>query len=385
MSYAYYSSGERDEETKEYVRPNKWDSKILKSNELVDEQNDTKQVFYDLPKEFDSQYYIEKQNQYSKNDFRSPYWEWYRLRQYSKAVFDMYKNIAYQFYSTFSEDVDNIDLPKFVLRENKNVNFDALAKVLDNVENELIAQFSRNNRTVQAKINRHKPLENLQNYGMNTWLMYHILNKSIDIPLKNALRFKQAYLQTDENNSLDLIRIYRGCKILQRNYLIYLRPNFMKNQGHYLYEDMDITLKYDELVKSLGGVTSNECEEILSSIRPKIANIKDTSTGIKKLIEFYHRFDDIYRTVWEIKQACQVWQQEKGWYIFYDNSYGGDVDVFVRGEGYKKFLVSLLANGEDYDEIYLYDINKLLKELNNALDLAKPIHDISHQDELVKN
>ena len=72
------------------------------------------------------------------------------------------------------------------------------------------------------------------------------------------------YKDLDQGNQLDLLRIYRGCKILERNFRIYLRPTFMENQGHYLYKDVDISRVYDDIVRNLGGITAKQCQGILS-------------------------------------------------------------------------------------------------------------------------
>lgn len=377
MSYAYYSSGERDEETNEYVRPKKWDSKVS-GNILLDsesEQNQTETAI-SLPKEFDSSYYLEKQK---KAKFDADIWDWIRYRKYAQAVYEMYKNITYNFYKKYAEDIEDLDFPAFINKDS-NVNLDELAKRLDNAETELSSQFYRNNRTVQAKINRHKTLENLQDYAVKTWIMYHILNHSMDIPLKNSIRFKKVYESLDESDAINLIRIYRGCKILQRNYRIYVRSNFMEKQGHYLYKDVDIKEKYDSLVASLNGITSKECEDILQDIRPKIADIKENNQDLKNLIMFYHKYDDIQRTVWEIKRIGQEWEQNKGWYVFFDSSYDDGKDVYIRGENYKRFCEQVAKECKSLDEIFQADIKKIITELDEALQYSKQAHDISHAD-----
>lgn len=374
MSFAYYSSGEKDDETGEYIKPEKWDKNV---NINLGEIKESKQEVSHFPPEFDPEYYIEKQNN-AKID--SEKWDWIKYAQYAQAVFNMYKNVAYKFYTKYADNIKNMNLPDFVLDNSNQTDIDILAKKLDNSEKELIAQFSRYGRTVSAKINRHKRLENLQNYAVFGWIMYHILNHSLGIPLNNSIRFKSVYENMNEDNAIDLIRIYRGCKILQRNYRIYVRNNFMEKQGHYLYKDIDIKEKYDELVKNLNGITSKECEAILQRIRPKIASLKNQNSSLKNLIDFYHRYDDIQRTIYEINRINNEWIQNKGWYVFCDSSYSDGQDVYKRGENYKRFCEQVKNNCSQYDEIFVKDIEKLLNELNEALISANIAHKASHID-----
>lgn len=363
MSFAYYSSGERDEETGEYIKPERWDhySESIQGSMLKQSKEENP---VSIPPEFDPQYFIDKRNS-ARTD--SEAYDWLRYGQYANTVRTMFSSVAYRFYTKYSQNIDELQLPEYILQSNTEQDIDLLAKNLDNSEKNLVSQFARNNRTVQAKINKHKRLENLQNYAVRTWLMYHILNHSIDIPLKNSLRFKAVYKDLDQGNQLDLLRIYRGCKILERNFRIYLRPTFMENQGHYLYKDVDISRVYDDIVRNLGGITAKQCQGILSSIRPKIFQMKNENREAKYIINFYHYFDDIQRTIYEIKRIGAEWKESGGWNIFQDSSYGDDIDVYLRGKKYKTFCTEVAKACKNYDKMFIQDVNKVIEELSFAL------------------
>ena len=95
---------------------------------------------------------------------------------------------------------------------------------------------------------------------------------------------------------------------------------------------------------------------------------------------FYHKYDDIQRTVWEIKRIGQEWEQNKGWYVFFDSSYDDGKDVYIRGENYKRFCEQVAKECKSLDEIFQADIKKIIAELDEALQYSKQAHDISHAD-----
>ena len=380
MSFAYYSSGERDEETGEYILPEtraREQSKAKRQGERVDgdQSNATAPVVY--PPEFDEQFFRDRQNEAKSN---SRVYDWLRYMQYMNSICAMYPFVAYKFYAKYAKDINSLKLPDYIMKVDRTQNGEILASNLDGAERTMIAQFAHNRREVQTCINRYKRLERLQNYGVKAWLMYYTLYDTLEIPLKNSLRFKAVYENLNQAEPLDQLRIYRGCKIMARNFRVHLPKNLMASKGHYLYQDVDISKIYDEIIASIGGMTAEECQEILTNIRPKITQLKEQDKEMKAIIDFYHYFDDLKRTIYEINRLGADWQENGGRQTFLDSSYGDNVDVYLCGEKYKEFCTKILPVCKKYDQIFVRDVEMVLEELQYALSENETAHTLSRPD-----
>ena len=385
MGSAYHSSGERDEETGEYRKPDKWDKNsselwktMLSVPEAEPEIVKTKQ---DLPKEFDEDYYIEKRDRYSRESYirdSVDYWCWERYRTYANAVFNFYRAVASQFYATYAPDME---LPGILDTKSQNDNIDELAVLLDDQERKLMSQFTKSNRTVRAKINKHTTLARLESYATKAWLMYHVCKGDIAIPVRNAIGFTRFYAQADRSDDIDMIRIYRGCQLLQRNFRLYIKSKFLFKQDHFLYTDVDARIPFNEILESINVINIQKNDEIQTEISPDIERLKEKDMKFRFLIDFYRAFDDMQHTLYEIDYITHKYRESpsEGISLYSLSSYGVGVDVFDRGLKYYKWCKIESSKYDDIDDLFANDIKKMIDRLYSSLTDAKDIYNHTHQ------
>lgn len=389
MSNAYYSSGERDEETGERVRPKIWDDTIAQPAEKVpapqaeEKDSHTPKVTKSFPKEFDDYYYIDHRDKYLRSDTK--YWDWEYFRKYSDEVYSAYKNMAQHFY-TAMKPVELGALPFFV---DLSVAPDADLTVEDlvNAERQLIKQFGRTNRTIQAKINKHSALARLQMYGAKTWVMYLALQGKI--PVKDNLNLKKIYSTMDKDNIEHVLKVFRYAKLLKYYFKKYVSVATLgenKVTANEVYGGLTFNSVYDEVIKSIDGATIEDCREIEKEFTSKLSLAAETDDRIKSLFKFYNLYSEMKFVIQKTIIKNHMWKNgSREWFIF-----SGDENEFVGKDYYqecKNYLSACekLRDKLSEDDIPFYkDVCKICDELNetilNASDSYKESHLLKYDE-----
>ena len=382
MGNAYYSSGERDEETGEYIRPKVWDDKIVHNNENAPAQPvepkafDSKTKSY-IPKEFDNGYYIDHKEKYYKH--ATQYWDWEYFRRYANAVYDAYKNMAEYFFTNL-KPIEPNDIPYFVnLAEtpHQDININNLIAA----ENQLVKQFSRSNRTIQAKINKHSALSRLQMYDAKTWVMFFALTDKI--PVKDNISLKKNYSNMDKNNIEHVMKVFRSAKLLN----FHIKSNVSKAiLGKYkgianeVYNILKFSAVYDDVVKSVDGVTIEECSAIGNELTPKLAIAAETNDRIKSLFKFYNLYSNIKHVIQKTNTKTYMWKNGSSEWFIYSGDEKEDIgkDYYQECKRYFSACEKLKAKLSEDDTPFYKDVDKIYHELHEAILNATDSYNASH-------
>ena len=360
MSHAYYSSGEKDENG-DYILPEKA-TKTSPKVEIADMQSFKE----NLPKEFNWDYYDEKRDAYGR--YANEFWEWVRLKTYAKSVLEMYNATAKSFCSIFN--VEQSEYPSFV-----NFNVGSLSNAERNLltaESDMVAQFTKAKHKVSAKIKKHAALRSLQNYGAIAWVSLFAINGKL--PIKTTMAFQKTYEKLNLENELDLLRAFRGYKIVSRLIKYNVKQDLISNH-HYagnIYDNLDIGKIYDDLCNLVGTFDRADIEKIGSTIAPKIEKIY-SKYGL--LIDFYNDYEKIKYAIYRVKYiSSQYYRGEaKTVNIFYNSQ--TSEDEFEVAKNHQGMCELLLSKIKSLPSIFVDEVSKMLEELNNALDYAKPAYE----------
>ncbi len=381
MSFAYYSSGERDEETGEYRKVSAWDKKFNEefNKAYVKKESGQPSVspvppvspVADLPKEFTFDYYNEKIAKYDKSSLE--YWEWVKFKMYARAVLRLYEQTSIIFKQAFNLDTSLFD--DYLNLNAKPLDLQTLVEELKTAEAALYNQFSKSRRTVQAKFNKHPTLARVKHIGAKSWMMTHaILN---NVPLKSMRNFTQVYQNLDKTKDEDIVRAYRGYVILKRALSLYLHPKKLLIHSDTIYENENVYDIFNELCEMVGAYNTNDIEEIKESINPNLSRLEEDAY-YGKIISFYSHYDDIHKTFYDIKKIAKDYYDGIGmnFDIFYDIDNGTE-DIYQKGTKYLD-LIKSIKELPNLAELFLLDLNQIEKLGETALTYASKAHTATH-------
>lgn len=380
MSNAYYSSGERDEETGEYIKPKLWDNRAILNKTQADEKQEepkAKPTFAPLPKEFDNDYYIERRDKYDRHT--SQYWDWEYFRRYAKEVLCSYKNMAGYLYTTMPP-IDPGDVPNFVditKPPEDEIDIDDLIVA----ESQLIRQFARSKRTIQAKINKHSALSRLQMYAAKTWVMYFALTGKV--PIKDNVSVKTNYTNLDKGDIEQVLKMYRSVKLLEfyiKRYVPRAILGKYKETYREVYKTLSFDEIYDEIIKSVGGATLDDCIDIEKELSPSLVSTAESDQRIKSLLKFYNSYLQMRHMANKTNIRTYMWNNgDKGRFI-YSGDDGEDTgkDFYQESKKYLKACLKLKSKLNENDMPFYKDVCKICNELQEAIQNATDAYNISH-------
>ena len=255
-----------------------------------------------FPIEFNDDYYDKYIEKYSKRD--REYWDWLYIRTYMQKVKVLYLALSNVLYRRFSP-VDKDNLPKYLnLDLIGSLDINDYALQLSNAEKDLSQQFNKfkERSVVSSYFNTYGPLSRIHILGAKAWIIYHMLNK--DLPVRDVIKFTDShkkFIDSGFHSDEDLITIYRGATIVNREVQLYVKPNFLAKRHTYanLYDNIPSDEIYNEIISSIGGYTTHHYDEIkryvLDYLGDKVYNDKD----MNELINFYNSYDKIYKNIYD--------------------------------------------------------------------------------------
>ncbi len=361
-THAYFSSGENIDG--EYTLPEM--TQKVKPEEII------------YPKEFDFSYYRSKRDVYDKSN--SGYWEWEYFKQYSKSAYEFYSAVNLEFCKRFNLSIYDLDLPKCVQQTKISADLDTLANNLKDAENKLCNQYNIGRRTVSGKLNKHSTLKRLRDEIAQTWVIYFCLTENLF--LKAGLNFKKLYSNLNINNDIDVLRCYRGCKIMQRNLSVYVKKNLLTNKHHNLreelYSDFDAKAYYNELLMCLGLFNEEDYAEILNYIAPQIEALQENET-MRNIIDFYDTFDYVNLLIFYINKIANNYKNSDFVrYMVFNDIEGIEGNIYLQASNYLKNLSAIITQVKDANEIFYNDMLELKNKLDFALENAKEVYERSY-------
>ncbi len=387
MSFVYYSSGERDEETNEYVTPAKYIPSGVVSFTIPEQEqksSEKKVPFIELPLELQNKYYIDKRNRYLRHTHE--YWDWDKLRYYASKVSLFYPTITKLFLNTFAPDMAS-NFPEWARNgSSKVVEIDPIVESMNVVEGELVRQFYHfRERSVIPQFNKHSTLRRVQSYGAEAWMMFHALRG--DIPVKTALKFKSKYDELNLDEELDQLLAYRGCIVLKRQLSLYVKSDMLTTSGHGLqdlYTNLDSRAVYDNLMKKIGAFTTRDYDDIIAKVKPNLLEIAKNDAKMCKLLEFYDNFDNIMKITYDLKHITKELVALRDQSYFprdFSHTYSyivNDRDYFELANRWLVYLKRINCI-DTSSEVIKYDIDTLFNRLEDAIIEATPWHYLCHE------
>ncbi len=387
MSYIYYTSGERDDDTNEYVTPAKWKGEPANLSKLLNAEPkpEMKGKPVPLPREFDDDYYEEKRDKYIRQS--REYWDWDRMRIYADKVYFAYKLLSRAFIANF--ELKEVSFPDWAMDgSSKNVDIDKSIENLNRAEIELVRQFYKyRERSIIAQFNKHSALRKVQACGAEAWMMFHSLRG--DVPVKSSLLFNERLKNLNLNVIEDALIAYRGCIVLSRQLNLYVKPRIIDSQHglNEIYSNLDSLEVYDKLMKKIGCITSTDIADIKSRVEPMLRVEAKSNSIINKVMNFYDRMDSILKLSYDIRRVTNrvkdnYESSSGGIFLLFPYFQDGD-DLFVLGKEYLEYLDKMIKI--DYpSKFIMYDINNVYKDLSSVMKQATPWYNRTHEvDDLI--
>lgn len=362
----YYIGGDREDDGN--YTPSGTHKKAIKQDnarleQLLDEQP---QIFkgFDLPKEFDPDYYFGKQKKYGK--FSPDYWEWAKLNKYSQAVFAFLRQATNQFYKTFAPQTAQLSKFETDCLTLKAEDLDELAEGVKNAEKNLITQFARDGREISSKIKRYPALFRLTESGAKAWVMYAAINKKLNV--KDAINFKTAYESFNLNSELDQLKTYRGVAIMK--YKLQAINDGLQtrvlNLPKEIYFGVDTMAILNNLLEKVNGFKTYDYDELLENI-----DLENLTQKYPDLMQIYSNYGYILNLIKLINQNSRR-IKERG----LDNEINTDwLDHYRAGENVNNLILQLLKG--NLDKRFVGDLQHLNSCLEEALTGAKQVYEKS--------
>ncbi len=353
MSYAYYSSGEKIDG--EYHLPETGTIKKVEPELIV------------YPKEFDFEYYKSMRDKY--NSSCPDYWEWETFRLYCKACSAMLKQVSFEFCKKYNVEIGKLNLPSFITGEEQHENLEDLQTNLAASEAKISSQFSRSNRKVQAKLNKHRALEKLRDYAALTWMLYYAVNENY---LTTALKFKKIYESLNFDEDLNVIRALRGVLIMKRNANALTQDMLIDkrhNRSSDLYSSVDARAIYNDLAVCAGADGLDRYDEILEELKPRLEILK-TDKRYAHLIYFYENYDYLNKLILNIDKIAATYNN---WSFdrcgVFRNVEGFTGDIYAKAQSFLEIIDIIKQNITE--PLFVNDVLKAEEKLKICLENAR--------------
>lgn len=344
-----------------------------------------------LPSELNDEYYDNYIEKYTNRD--REYWDWLYIRKYMEKVRIFYLALSNVLYRKF-EPINKSSLPKFINLELIGaIDINDLASQLSNAEKELSQQFNKfkERSVVSSYFNKYNPLKRLQLLGAKAWTMYHMLNK--DLPVRDVIKFTDShkrFLNSGFHNDEDLITMYRGATIVNREVRLYVKPNLLSERHPFanLYDDIASDEVYNELISSIGGYTTDEYDNIMTYVLEYLGDKVGSDNDINELISFYNSYDEIYKNIYDINAKTNELNLLKSQrtvnrlpLFSYDSQYddGGSFDMYETCIEDIHRAKHILSTNKYVNDKIRYDLSRIIKVAKGAIDNASALHEETHE------
>ncbi len=363
----YYIGGDREDGgnyTPSGVRKKAFKKDAVSLEQLLDEQPKIVKGF-DIPKEFDPDFYLDKQKKYGQ--YSPDYWEWAKLNKYSQAVFAFYRQTINQFYKKFAPNsaLNNFE-EKFA--DIKTENLDELAEGLRAAERNLVSQFDRDNREISAKIKKYPALIRLRGCAAKSWVMYAALNKKLNV--KDAVNFKTAYNGFNLDNELDQLKTYRGIVLMQYK-LKSINSKFLLNKLNLpkeIYSDLDGLDILNDILEKVNGFKTTDYAELLSE-----QTIENLNGVYPNLMQIYSNYARIFKLIKLINQNAANWENNIDYFKNDVEDYDTEFfDYYQAGKNVNNLILNLLKT--ELDPLFELDLKNLNSCLEQALSYANQVY-----------
>lgn len=318
----------------------------------------------EIPLEFDPDYYKRKQGKYGV--YSPDYWEWDKLRRYSKAVYSFYRQAIAQFYSKFPLTTTPTRFEEAALNL-KQEDLNELAAALVQAESELMRQFDSDGRTVMAKINKHSALMRVRECAARAWVIYGALNKKFFVG--DALNFRKSYEGLDLTQDLSLLKVLRGCVIMRYNLQGVNEDAISKklSRPNEIYEGVNAVDILNDLLAKIGAFQTTDYYGLLSN--EEVQNLK---LHYPALTRIYLNYNYIKYFAKSITKKAQSYHKSGAICNFAEEIGGENVDIYAEANKFLNEIKILLS--KSLDPVFERDLSLLSAELETALNSAAPAY-----------
>lgn len=386
MSFAFYSSGEKDYEEGEitYILPKDW-----RTYDGLKPQEDKKlqEAIIVLPRELDSAYYEEKRNKYPLDS--RDWWDWEKIRNYAQTTSKFLRSTFQEFVKRYKIDLSNQKIPAFLLKYS-DFDIDRYAVGQSKKESYLVQQFSNGRRSfVTNKINRHKTLERLQSRALLAWGYYYACKGYY--PINQTFTLRKMRDNLPNANDTDIIKMYALCE-KTKYHLLKLDKNISSTGMEYyahgsrsseLYPDVKMLDLHNEVMHSFGFDSSDIFDSTITELQPKLKEISNNDLN-RRIIGFYQHFVIMRRLIWKMKcinEKLDLGLKQSFAYddilqeIFPDE---GTVDLYKRSCTYYKSCDALLEHADEMDVRFVKDIEDITERFATVINTANKYYRDSH-------
>lgn len=341
----------------------------------------------EIPKEnlqkcFNLDYYEDKINLCtpgSENDFR-----WRSLSNYMIKVYKFYNILMSQLNSTIDNPVNSNNF--------KNVKFndyliEKYAIELLDQEKRLMITFGKNPEKIAKKIEKHKALQELRNYGAKCWLLYQNYKREnfyhaiIDFKSRNATKD----LSINRNIALMYVGHVKTKSFVKSKIKGYFSTNravnpFMEKYPTSIgiYANLNAESLFTEIMHTFNGYDYLENEQFFAEQVPQL-----TEENAIKVVELYKNYEDIKRVYKTLANKLLLKQQ--GYQINYVDEdamiyFKKRQNLFELAVKYKHQLLDVFEMAEQNSqyafvlkEVHL--LNKLLQQIELHQDYYTQIEE----------
>ena len=359
MADNYYLGGDRDDENNYAPVHTKNLNKQLKPTEAVKAEKPVSNIV--LPSEFDNEFYDDHINKFGRNS--EDYWAWIKFKNYANAVYPFYVKTCALFYKKFQLK-EGETLPNYITT-NINIDLEVLLKDLKRAETALISQYSKSRRTVQAHINKYVPLKRLVEHAGKAKIMYRALTENLCVA--DAINFKRQYTKLNLHKNLDVLKAFRGCRIMDYQIKKHVKPNTDFHNS--IYERLDYLDLYNTILTSVDAFVTTDYQDIVISMFEKIDEINDLPE-YSLLVYLYNNYEDINVTINYLKKTASNWYKDMSFgSIRYDYDLSPE-EMFKKAQRYYKQIEGALKM-DSIDGLFYNDLTKLKNNLEQVLSYSE--------------
>ena len=388
MSFAFYSSGERDYDENGdlvYVLPQEWGDKDLLKNNSTNREC----VVSVLPKELDQKYYISHRDKYIQGS--REWWDWERLRQYAVATLDFFRVSFKDFVGKYGlADLGQV-YPAFLMEFTPS-NLESAAEKMSQAEWAISNQYSNNRRHfISNKMNKHKTVERLQRTAKLSWGYYYSVKGFF--PVVPAMKVADMGKRVGSLSNEGMVYLYGICQKAKYHMLKLNKTVYSDGMSYYkdaetksgttairapeIYYGVKMMDLFDLAMDSFSLPNSKVFETTLNTMAPYVHKISSMDPIRGREFKFYDNYTTMRRLLWKVK--CTTNQCEEGYppSLFpYDDALGeifpdeNRVDMYKRAVAYRNACEGLVSDLIGYDESTMYDVHALYEKFAVEVERA---------------
>ena len=208
----------------------------------------------------------------------------------------------------------------------------------------------------------------LREYAAQAWVMFEAINKKLYVA--DAVKFKNRYNNFNLNSDVDLIKTFRGAKILKMLTRKLNAKNLLtKKMGlsSQIYFQLDGEAILNDLLGKVDGFKTTDYDDLLP--QQTIAYLKQK---YPKLTDIYSNFEFILFLIKKLNEKTIDYNEGNIFVDFDECINGEEIDIYLAASEFLDEINDVLQ--DELDKRFVEDLLYFRENLKDALIFSKQVY-----------